>query len=85
MRIETRILEGSDIAKSLVDLRTSTRSLRFFSPARRKLVDTLRLGRLLQKIVHLAKDMQIVIVSKENRLGRLEASLFSTGRLTNPS
>jgi len=64
MRIETRILEGEDVAKTLVDF------------ARRNRITQLYLARpdphwrmpwgsrhLVQKIVALAKDMQIVIVS----------------------
>jgi two-component system, OmpR family, sensor histidine kinase KdpD len=65
MRIETIMLEGNDPAKSLIDFaranqitqlflaRTRNRSFSLFGP-----------GELLQKIVRLARDIQIVIVSE---------------------
>jgi two-component system, OmpR family, sensor histidine kinase KdpD len=65
LRIETRIIEGSDIAQSLVDFARLNQITQIFV-ARPRGRAWLPFGsaRLLQRIVRLAKDMQIVIVSE---------------------
>jgi two-component system sensor histidine kinase KdpD len=65
MRIETRVLEGKDIAQSVVDFAHRNQITQIFlARPRQSSWIPLRSGRLLQKIVRLAKDMQIVIVSE---------------------
>jgi two-component system sensor histidine kinase KdpD len=65
MRIETRILEGRDVAQSLVDFaRRNQITQIFLARPRETSWMMLRSGRLLQRIVRLARDMQIVIVSE---------------------
>jgi two-component system, OmpR family, sensor histidine kinase KdpD len=65
MRIETRILEGNDTAQSLVEFARRNQITQIFLARPRK-QSWIRLDsyRLLQKIVNLATDMQIVIVSE---------------------
>lgn len=65
LHIETRILEGEDIATTLVDFAHRNQITQIFlarSPERRLLPGFSR--NLIQRIVALAKDMQIVIVSE---------------------
>jgi two-component system, OmpR family, sensor histidine kinase KdpD len=65
LHIETRILEGEDIAPTLVDFARRNQITQIFlarSPERRLLPGLSR--NLIQRIVALAKDMQIVIVSE---------------------
>jgi len=65
LHIETRILEGEDIAPTLVDFAHRNQITQIFlarSPERRLLPGLSR--NLIQRIVALAKDMQIVIVSE---------------------
>jgi two-component system, OmpR family, sensor histidine kinase KdpD len=65
MRIETRILAGSDVARTLVDFaRQNQITQLFLVRPREKLFMQFLNGGLLQKIVRLAKDMQVVIVSE---------------------
>ena len=63
LHIETRTLEGADIARTLVDFARANRVTQIFlaRPAERRFSVFSR--SLVQNIVELAKDMQIVIVS----------------------
>jgi two-component system sensor histidine kinase KdpD len=64
MRIETRILEGDDPAQTLVDFaRRNQITQIFLTRARDRSFIPWWSGGLLRKIVRLARDMQIVIVS----------------------
>jgi two-component system sensor histidine kinase KdpD len=71
LRIETRILAGKDIAKALVDFARCNQITQIFlaRPRKRSWI-TLGSGRLLQKTVRLARDMQIVIVSERLPLAK---------------
>ena len=65
LRIETRILEGDDVAQTLVDFAHRNQVTQIFlarEPGRSFI--SLWRGGLLQKIVRLARDMQVVIVSE---------------------
>jgi two-component system sensor histidine kinase KdpD len=64
MRIETRILEGIDPAQTLIDFAHDNQITQVFLARTRKSYSSLWPRGLLQKIVRLAKDMQIVIVSE---------------------
>jgi two-component system sensor histidine kinase KdpD len=65
MRIEARMLEGNDPARTLIDFAHDNQITQIFLARTRKQSYMLFwLGGLLQKIVRLAKDMQIVIVSE---------------------
>jgi two-component system sensor histidine kinase KdpD len=65
LRIETRIIEGSDIARALVDFaRLNKITQIFLARTRARAWAPFGSARLLQSIVHLAKDMQIIIVSE---------------------
>jgi two-component system, OmpR family, sensor histidine kinase KdpD len=65
MRIQTQILEGSDTAKVLVDFaRRNQITQIFLVRLREKSCMSLWNGGLLQRIVRLARDMQVVIVSQ---------------------
>jgi len=64
MRIETRILRGSDVARTLVGFARLNRITQIFlTRPRERFALPIRPRGLLQKIVRLARDMQIVIVS----------------------
>jgi two-component system sensor histidine kinase KdpD len=64
MRIETRILEGKDVAKTLVDFaRINQITQIFLTRAPNRSYMPAWASGLPQKIVRLARDMQIVIVS----------------------
>lgn len=65
MRIETRILEGNDPARTLMDFAHMNHITQLFLARTRKRSYALFWQEgMLQKIVRLAKDMQIVIVSE---------------------
>jgi two-component system, OmpR family, sensor histidine kinase KdpD len=65
MRIETRILKGNDVAQTLVDFaRLNQITQIFLARSRGRSLLPLWQGRLLQRIVRLASDMQVVIVSE---------------------
>jgi two-component system sensor histidine kinase KdpD len=65
MRIQTQILEGNDTAQVLVDFaRRNQITQIFLVRPREKSWIPLWNGGLLQRIVRLAKDMQIIIVSQ---------------------
>jgi two-component system sensor histidine kinase KdpD len=64
MRIETRVLEGDDPAQTLVDFARRNQITQIFLTRARDRSFMLWLSRgLLQRVVRLARDMQIVIVS----------------------
>jgi two-component system sensor histidine kinase KdpD len=65
MRIETRILKGNDVAQTLVDFAHLNQITQIFL-ARSRGHSRLPLwkDKLLQRIVRLARDMQVVIVSE---------------------
>ena len=65
LHIETRILEGEDVASTLVDFARRNQITQIFvaRPAERRWFPQLSRN-LVQRIVSLAKDMQIVIVSE---------------------
>jgi two-component system sensor histidine kinase KdpD len=67
MRIETRILEGGDVAQALVDFarRNQVTQIYLARPRERMPLPWL-LRNLVQKIASLARDMQIVIVSERD-------------------
>ncbi|HTY61491.1 MAG TPA: histidine kinase [Acidobacteriota bacterium] len=65
MRIETRVLAGSDTAKTLIDFAHTNQITQVFLARNRKQSYSLFWHEgLLQKIVRLARDMQVVIVSE---------------------
>jgi two-component system, OmpR family, sensor histidine kinase KdpD len=65
LRIETRILEGDDVARTLVDFARRNEATQIFLTRPRSRRWPFFPGRgLVQRIVALAKDMQVVIVSE---------------------
>jgi two-component system, OmpR family, sensor histidine kinase KdpD len=65
MRIETRIIEGSNVAQALIDFAHRNRITQIFlARPREQSWINLRADRLLQRIVRLGRDIQIVIVSE---------------------
>jgi two-component system, OmpR family, sensor histidine kinase KdpD len=65
MRIETRILEGSDLAQTLISFAHDNQITQIFlARNRERSYAALWSGGLLQKIVRLARDMQVIIVSE---------------------
>ena len=65
MRIETRLLEGNDPAQTLVDFAHDNQITQIFlARARKRSYLLFWQGGLLQRIVRLARDMQVVIVSE---------------------
>jgi two-component system sensor histidine kinase KdpD len=65
MRIEARMLEGNDPAQTLIDFAHDNQITQIFLARTRKQSYSLFwLGGLLQRIVRLARDMQVVIVSE---------------------
>lgn len=69
LHIETRVLEGEDVASTLVDFgrRNQITQIYVTRPARRGMLPTLSRDSA-QRVVDLAKDMQIVIVSEREAL-----------------
>ncbi len=70
LRLETRILEGDDVASTLVDFARRNQITQIFlarPPERRPLPWLTR--DLVQRIVSLASDMQVVIVSARENVG----------------
>jgi two-component system sensor histidine kinase KdpD len=64
MRIETRVLTGNNVAQTLVDFARLNRITQIFlARSKERFPFPLWERRLLQKVVRLAKDMQVVIVS----------------------
>jgi two-component system, OmpR family, sensor histidine kinase KdpD len=71
LHIETRILEGTDVAFALVDFARRNQITQIFLAQPRERVWIPLLSRdLVQRIVRLAKDMQIVIVSDREIVNR---------------
>jgi two-component system, OmpR family, sensor histidine kinase KdpD len=71
LHIETRILEGEDVALAMVDFARRNQITQIFLARPRDRVGLPMFGRdLVQRIVGLAKDMQIVIVSAREPLAR---------------
>jgi len=71
LHIETRILEGEDVASAMVDFARRNEITQIFLVRPRDRRWLPMLGRdLVQRIVGLAKDMQIVIVSEREPIGR---------------
>jgi two-component system, OmpR family, sensor histidine kinase KdpD len=68
LHIETRILQGDDVAESVVDFGRRNRITQIFvtRPRRRGILPALT-GDPAQRIVNMAKEMQIVIVSERER------------------
>jgi len=67
MRIETRILEGGDVAQALVDFARRNKVTQIYLARPRERMPLPWLSRnLVQKIASLARDMQIVIVSERD-------------------
>ena len=65
MRIESRMLESDDPAKTLIDFAHENRITQIFlARTRQRSYPFFGQRRLMQKIVRLAKDMQVVIVSE---------------------
>jgi two-component system sensor histidine kinase KdpD len=65
LRIETRMLEGDDPVQTLIDFAHNNHITQIFlARARRRSYSLFWLGGLLQRVVRLARDMQIVIVSE---------------------
>ena len=65
MRIETRILKGNDVAQTLVDFAHINQITQIFlARSQERFRVPLWQDNLLQRIVRLARDMQVVIVSE---------------------
>jgi two-component system sensor histidine kinase KdpD len=65
MRIEARMLEGNDPAQILIDFAHDNQITQIFlARTRKRSYSLFWLGGLLHKIVRLARDMQVVIVSE---------------------
>ena len=71
LHIETRVLEGENVASAIVDFARRNQITQIFLARPRDRVSLPMFGRdLVQRIVGLAKDMQIVIVSEREPLAR---------------
>jgi two-component system sensor histidine kinase KdpD len=68
LHVETRIIEGDDVAQSLVDFahRNEVTQMFLAQPPESKWIAPLWSRNLVQKVVRLAKDVQIVIVSRRD-------------------
>jgi two-component system, OmpR family, sensor histidine kinase KdpD len=66
LHIETRILEGGDVAAALVDFARRNQITQIFlaRPAERRWLLPLQPRDLVQQIVNIAKDMQVVVVAE---------------------
>ena len=75
LHIEVRVLEGKDVAQTLVDFARLNRITQIFLGRPRKL-PRLALLRpsLVQQVVHLARDMQVTIVAERHRSAAATAS-----------
>lgn len=70
LRIEARMLQGKDAARTLVDFAHENAITQIFlTRPGEKSRRYLRRGGLLQRIIRLARDMQVVIVSDRNPKG----------------
>jgi two-component system sensor histidine kinase KdpD len=71
MRIETRIIEGSNVAEALIDFAHRNQITQIFlARPRRQPWFHRQTDRLLQRIVRLGRDMQIIIVSGRDPIRR---------------
>ncbi len=78
MRIETRILEGEDVAQTLIDFARRNQITQIYLSRPHERVRLPWLYRdLVQKIVALARDMQVVIVSERDPV--LHDGSYSSG------
>jgi two-component system sensor histidine kinase KdpD len=78
MRIETRILEGEDVAQTLIDFARRNQITQIYLSRPHERVRLPWLYRdLVQKIVALARDMQVVIVSERDPV--LQDGQFGSG------
>lgn len=70
LHIETRVLEGEDVAKTLVDFARLNRITQIFlaRPRNHSWLGLLR-PRLVQQVVRLARDMQVTIVAERHGPG----------------
>jgi two-component system, OmpR family, sensor histidine kinase KdpD len=68
LRIETRVLEGEDVAQTLVDFARLNRITQVFlaRPRKPSRLGLLRPG-LVQQVVRLARDMQVTVVAERHR------------------
>lgn len=68
LRIETRVLEGEDVAQTLVDFARLNRITQIFlaRPRRPTRLALLRPS-LVQQVVRLARDMQVTVVAERHR------------------
>jgi two-component system, OmpR family, sensor histidine kinase KdpD len=68
LHIETRVLEGKDVAQTLVDFARLNRITQIFlaRPEKHRHLTLLRPS-LVQQVVHLARDMQVTIVADRRR------------------
>jgi two-component system, OmpR family, sensor histidine kinase KdpD len=63
MRITTRVLQGGDVARTLVDFARRNQSTQIFLAHSEERLFTPFSAGLIQRVVRLARDMQVVIVS----------------------
>jgi two-component system, OmpR family, sensor histidine kinase KdpD len=75
LRIETRVLEGEDVAQTLVDFARLNRITQIFlaRPRKHSRLGLLRPS-LVQQVVRLARDMQVTVVAERNRPGAAVAA-----------
>jgi two-component system, OmpR family, sensor histidine kinase KdpD len=68
LRIETRVLEGEDVAQTLVDFARLNRITQIFlaRPRKQSRLGLLRPS-LVQQVVRLARDMQVTVVAERHR------------------
>ncbi len=68
LRIETRVLEGEDVAQTLVDFARLNRITQIFlaRPRKHSRLGLLRPS-LVQQVVRLARDMQVTVVAERHR------------------
>ena len=68
LHTDTGIIEGDDVAEALVDFahRNEVTQMYLAQPPESKWVAPLLSRNLVQKVVRLAKDVQIVIVSRRD-------------------
>jgi two-component system, OmpR family, sensor histidine kinase KdpD len=68
LHIETRVLEGTDVAQALVDFARLNRVTQIFlaRPQKHPRLTLIRPS-LVQQVVHLAGDMQVTIIADRRR------------------
>ena len=72
LHIETRLLEGSDEAQTLVDFaRTNSVTQIFLAKPRRSVIPFFRRKQMAMRVIQLAKDIQVTVVAnRRNRPGQ---------------